>query len=262
MPGTISENYLSRPFTLGQQAGRELIYNVAGTDDEEEVRALLVGAAPPLYQGLIQESLSAEPQGGGLWKCYARYSGLDSDSEFTFDSGGGTQRITQSIQTVASYAPTGLTAPDFRGAIGVTEDRVEGTDVTVPTWEFTETHRFLDSAVTPAYKLTLRNLVGRYNDAAFREHAAGECLLRAVNGSRRGDELWAITFRFAASANATGLVVGDIIGIDKLGWDYLWVRYADFEDSVAVALVKRPVAVYVERVYQPGNFADLNIGTT
>jgi hypothetical protein len=53
--------------------------------------------------------------------------------------------------------------------------------------------------------------------------------------------------------------VGSITGIAKSGWDYLWVRYADAEDQKV--LVKQPIAVYVERVYESGNFAGLGIGT-
>jgi hypothetical protein len=39
------------------------------------------------------------------------------------------------------------------------------------------------------------------------------------------------------------------------------VRYAEIEDEGAQVLVKRPVAAYVERVYDSGNFAALGIGT-
>ena len=40
---------------------------------------------------------------------------------------------------------------------------------------------------------------------------------------------------------------------------YLWVRYADAEDQHV--LVKQPIAAYVEKVYDEGNFAGLGIGT-
>lgn len=59
----------------------------------------------------------------------------------------------------------------------------------------------------------------------------------------------------------TGLAVGEIIGISKKGWEYLWVRYVDAEDAVAKAIVKKPQAVYVESVYEQGDFSDLGIGT-
>ena len=54
-------------------------------------------------------------------------------------------------------------------------------------------------------------------------------------------------------------MMGDITGINKKGWEYIWVRYADAEDEKV--LVKQPIAVYVEKVYDEGNFAGLGIGT-
>jgi hypothetical protein len=76
-------------------------------------------------------------------------------------------------------------------------------------------------------------------------------------GSKRGAEDWEITYKFAASPNRTGIVVGEITGISKKGWEYMWVRYADAEDAAAKAIVKKPVAAYVEKVYEDGNFGVL-----
>lgn len=52
-----------------------------------------------------------------------------------------------------------------------------------------------------------------------------------ASGSQWGTEDWVVTFSFAASPNAVELTVGDITGIDKKGWEYLWVRYQDAEDE-------------------------------
>ena len=78
-------------------------------------------------------------------------------------------------------------------------------------------------------------------------------------GAKRGSGDWEITFRFAASPNVTHLTIGDITGVDKKGWEYLWVRYADSVDDTAKALVKKPIAAYVERVYEYGDFSLLGI---
>ena len=110
-----------------------------------------------------------------------------------------------------------------------------------------------------AYKATLFGLTGRVNNAGFKGFAAGEVLFLGASGSQRGEEDWEITYRFAASPNVAGLTIGDITGINKKGWEYIWVRYADAEDEKV--LVKQPIAVYVEKVYDEGNFAGLGIGT-
>jgi len=200
-----------------------------------------------------------------IWEGSVRYGKLEppktGDSSYQFDTGGGTQHITQSLATVGRYAPPGKTAPDFQGAIGVTHDNVEGVDITVPVYNFSELHYIASSLVTGAYKATLFYLTGRVNNAPFRGFAAGEVLFLGASGSKRGQEDWEISFKFAASPNMTGLTIGDITGIAKKGWEYLWVRYADAEDAAAKALVKRPAAVYVEKVYLDGDFSLLGIGT-
>jgi hypothetical protein len=265
MPVTVEEKWESRPTTLGDQPSVDLLYVVRGTDDDVEAHSNLLAAAPVLYGGLARQSSHVERIAEDAWEGSVRYGPLEppetGDSSFSFDTGGGTQHITQSLATVGGYAPPGQTPPNFGGAIGVTGDSVEGVDVTVPVYNFTET-QYIDAAlVTGAYKAALFYLTGTVNNAPFRGFAVGEVLFLGASGSRRGQEDWEITFRFAASPNVSGLVVGSITGINKRGWEYLWVRYADAEDTAAKALVKRPVAAYVEQVYPYGDFAGLGIGT-
>jgi hypothetical protein len=161
---------------------------------------------------------------------------------------------------VGKYAAAGFSAPDFFGAIGVTDDRVEGTDITVPVFNFTETHYIEKALVTGAYKLALFNLTGKVNGSGFKGFAKGEVLFLGASGSKRGLDDWEITFRFAASPNVAGISLGDIAGVSKEGWQYLWVRFIDDEDATAKALIKRPVAAYVEQVYPYGDFSNLGIG--
>ncbi|MFN8730574.1 MAG: hypothetical protein ACK5Z4_12025, partial [Planctomyces sp.] len=112
------------------------------------------------------------------------------------------------------------------------------------------------------YKGAIFSCTGKTNAGSFRGFAAGEVLFLGATGSKRGDgpdDNWEITFRFAASPNQTGLSVGSITGISKKGWEYLWVRYADAEDSGSGAIIKKPIAAYVERVYDQANFGALGI---
>jgi hypothetical protein len=265
---TIDEKFDSREATVLSRESVELRYVVQGTEDDADVKTLVAANAPLIYAGLPRKDFQIRPQGGGIWEATVRYSLSDpnrtqdppqtGDSRFSFDTGGGTQHITQSLETVASYAVAGP-PPDFQGAIGVSHDAVEGTDVTVPIYHFSETHYIDNALVTGAYKASLFFLTGKTNDAPFKGFEEGEVLFLGASGSKRGDEDWEISFRFAASPNVTGLSVGPINGISKKGWEYLWVRYADAEDQNT--LIKRPVAVYIERVYEAGDFTALGIGT-
>jgi hypothetical protein len=260
VPAEISESYLSRPFTLGQNAGFELIWDISGTEDDVEVETILRANTPGAYRGRAIESVEADPLGGGKWKGIARYSRLENDDELTFDTTGGTTKITQSLGTIGAYGIGGMTPPDFKGAIGVSEDRVEGVDINLPALSFSITKRFKDAIIVGGYVRTLLNLTARTNSMPFKGHDTGEVLFLGANGAKRGDEDWTINFKFAVSENQSGLTLGDITDIAKGGWEYLWCRYADFADTSSFALVKRPIAVYVERVYFPGNFLSLLLG--
>jgi hypothetical protein len=259
----VHEKWESRETTEGESPSVDLVYIIRGTDDDLAAKEALAEASPVFYDGLVRQSLHIERVAEDIWEGSARYGPLQprqtGDSTYQFDTGGGTQHITQSLQTVGRYAPPGKTAPDFQGAIGVTHDNVEGVDITVPVYNFSETHYLSDAAVTPAYKATLFFLTGKVNGGPFRGFQMGEVLFLGASGSKRGTEDWEITFRFAASPNVAGLVVGDIGGISKRGWEYLWVRYADAEDMASGTLVKRPIAAYVEQVYPYGDFGGLGI---
>lgn len=270
---TLTELIDSREWTTGSRASVTCHYTLDGTADDTEAKALLLSSTPTSYQGLVRDACTLEPVSvdtvadTGKWDCRVRYVSPErkdpevGESSFSFDTGGGNQHITQSISTVNGYAPPGKTAPNFKGAIGVTHDNVEGVDITVPVYAFSETHYLNDATVTASYKGKLFQLTGKVNNAAFKGTAAGECLFLGASGSKRGADDWEITFRFAASPNKTNITVGDITVPAKKGWDYLWVRYADADDAGSDTLVKQPVAAYVEKVYEEGDFAELGIGT-
>ena len=269
--GMFEELVDSRPQTTGDAASVELVYRCSGTAEDTVVKAVAEANSPGDYEGLTRQSIGIEPvwvdtnADDGEWRITVRYGKREptetGDSSYSFDTAGGTQHITQSLQTINSYAPSGETAPDFKGAIGFNGQEVEGADILLAAYHFSETHYMADSAVTTAYKGKLYALTYKTNADAFKGFSEGEVLFLGASGSQRGTDQWEITFRFAASPNKTGLTVGDITSIAKKGWEYLWVRYEEAEDTTAKAIVKRPKAVYVERVYDSGDFSDLGIGT-
>lgn len=258
MPVEIHEVYKSREGTEDlENPSAVLMYIITGTDDDTVVRTTIESTAPATYVGLKIDSYDFRPLGNQIWEATVHY-GLKkqtNESSYSFDTGGGTAHITQSKATVGRYPAT---APDCEGAIGVTADGVEGVDITVPVYNFNETHYLPSATVTAAYKATLFSLTGKVNNATFKGFAAGEVLFLGASGSQRGNDDWEIQFKFAASPNMTGLSVGSISGISKGGWEHLWVLYSDNVDQNT--LIKRPAAAYVERVYDAGDFSLLGIG--
>jgi len=267
----VKEKFESRRLTTGNDASLELVYSVTGSDDELEVKSAVESLAPLSYGSpavapyLIRQSVTVEPIGQGLWLATVYYDRTGAaphwaEDSYEFDTSGGTQHITQSIGTVGGYAAPGWGLPSFEGAIGVSDNGVEGVDITVPQLNFSETHHF--SSLPGKYRQTLFRITGKVNSAPFRGFAAGEVLFLGASGAKRDryhETPWEVTYRFAVSPNESNLVVGNIGGITKRGWDYMWIRYAELEDQNAI--VKRPVGVYVERVYGDANFGLLGIGT-
>lgn len=189
------------------------------------------------------------------------------ESSFRFDTSGGTQKITQALEHIASYSGTNF-VPEFHGAINVNGDRVEGCDVAVPVYTWEETHYIDEDLITEAYKRTLFELTATVNDAPFKGFAKGESLFLGASGSKRGADNWEITFKGVGSKNVQDLEIaaettdgGPLIVEEKEGWHYLWHVFEEAEDTTAKHLIKRARFSYVERVYEYGNHALLGIGT-
>ena len=117
--------------------------------------------------------------------------------------------------------------------------------------------------VTWAYAQTVKSMTGKTNKNAFRGVPAHQIRFDGARGgiSKKSPALAEITFHFAAGEDVLDQTIGDITGIAKKAWEYLWVRYRKKEDTSAHELVDRPRSVHVERVYDDADFANLGIGT-
>jgi len=233
---------------------------------------------------LMAESYSVSFLGDNAWQVTIQYEKTGAETEETeplkrsrsFDTTGGTQHITQAAQgdlfsvkgnTVTTSSPERRfppSAPVMSGAIGVDSNGVNGVDIVAPQLQWQEQYDVPNKYVTSTYIRGLAGITGTVNNAAFRGFAAGEVLFLGCSGNQEWDDQkgkgpWSLTYRFAASQNVTNKTIGNISGIDKKGHEYLWVRY---EDSVSgTDLIKKPKAVYVDKVYMDGDFSELGIGT-
>ncbi len=266
---TFEEQYESGAISRGgNNSSGERRYLVKGSASAMDIDALVASNTPAAYGNQVRNTYDLRPvhvdedtPADCIWELVVRYVDPGSPyqsaaSTFSFDTGGGTQHLLASLATVGAFGG-GAAVGDNGNLIGVTEDGVEGVDVTVPIYQFSETHFFGDAAITDAYKAKLFALTGRTNNATFRGLAAGECLFLGASGSKRGNGLWEITFKFAGSPNRTNFAIGDITGINKKGWEYLWVRFARGKSATLNRYTQYPVSAYVEKVYEEGDFADL-----
>lgn len=206
----------------------------------------------------------------GFWLGTARWvpSDLSGQDQFepvvSFNTTGGSAHIMVSKERLqANIDGTAFDAvPDFGNCIGATEGGgADGTDIIVPVYEWEETHEFSEEEVTQEYRRNLFRLTGTVCKDPFRDFAVGEALFMGASGSKRGrgSRPWEIGFKFAGSANATGIEIGDVPPIDKRGWDYLWVYFVTEAKEDAKILGPKPGAVFIERVYNYVSWTALNI---
>jgi hypothetical protein len=263
MTVTVTEKFQSRDVVRGTNPSAQLNFVIQGTEDYDEALTQLASKAPAAFDSLPRLNYGIEPVTETIWLGFARYGHQSvqdtGEAVYQFDTGGGSQHITQSLGTVRRYARPGTMAGNFRGAIGVTADSVEGVDITVPVYSFSEVHYKNNGFVDDNYKATLFELTGTVNSRNFKKFAAGEVLFLGASGTKRGADDWELVYRFSASPNTSGMVIGDISGVSKGGWEYLWVQYVDAEDSNAQTLIKQPISVHIEQVYPYKDFDRLRL---
>lgn len=279
MAATVTERP-GRSIRADENGERTRFYTVVGAQTEDEAVAetvLLIRSDAELTIGGLTlsnvEATEVTHDGDGAfyfitaatWRVYQRRdpqpeTPTDTGGEISFDISGQTTRIKQSLQTIASYPAD---APNYKGAINVTRDGIEGTDILMPHLSFSETVVKPVAFVTHTYIRTLKSLVGKYNQASWKGFDAGTVLFVGAAGGRRGQNDYSLTYRFLNADNETGLQVGDITGIDKKAWEYLWVKYREEEQTVGGNdfVVEVPEWAYVERVYGPGDFSGIGIGS-
>lgn len=173
-----------------------------------------------------------------------------------WDTSGHTEHITQGIGAEASVPED---APYFHEAINVSGDSVQGIDVVRPNLRYSETWIMsAEKAISPEYVDSVYKLTGSVNKFAFRSFDPGEALFTGAKAQWKGDQPYvAVTFDFDCRPNGT-FRAGDMTGIDKKGWEHVWVRYE--AESESGTLIRKPVAVYKNAVYEEKDWALLGIG--
>ena len=248
-------------------------YTCTGTSQERFVRSKIELDTPVLYSGLVRDGIDIqaivvdEITQTGTWDCTIRYKTLenitnDADvSGFAFDTTGGTDRITQSISNLGNFAPPGKKAPDHKGAINATKDRIEGAEVFSRAYSFNEHHVLPNDLITNEYKGILFHLKANMNASFFKGFNRGECVFLGAVGAQHGSGDWEINYKFIASPNRINFTIGEITIPEKLGWDLIWVRYSSAVDPDSNALVQTATSAHLERVFDFGNFDNLLIGS-
>jgi len=238
-----------------------LRYWLSGTQDDQYVLAYAKANLPAIYHGLWRETIRIDPQGFNLWYIDAEYGPIDPwEFKWNFDTTGGTAKVTHAFQHIADYPA----AHNNNGAIGVNQNgEVEGCEIVVAQFKWTEVWQLPLAAASFAYSDTLELLTGKVNNAVFRGKPAGSVLFMGAqgSGSNKDPDRVEVTFHFVRDVGQTNLTYGSISGVDKPPHHYLWIEYQQQELGAVNRNVIDAIAVHVEKMYGSANFALLGIGT-
>jgi hypothetical protein len=173
----------------------------------------------------------------------------------SFSTTGATTHLNQSLQTRGIYAAPGADAPNYQGAIGVSDSGVAGVDITVPAFEFSVRKKF--EFVSTSYLLAMVSMTGRVNSGPWSIFGSGEALFLGGEGGEDENNWVDVTYHFAARPNEFSMTsVGSQESAKKAGIT-LWVKHG--EKVVGDRVLQIPEAAYVEKVYPSGNFNVLGI---
>ncbi len=235
-----------------------------------------IASAAGIAMARADSEIFVDEMGPGLWYGQVQWKLLDTATQppesfsVSFDISTQSVHITHSRKTVNRFPWAGNQkyAIDFNNAINVEEDgAINGTDIIVPALSFELNVTKGSTFVTNAYIQSLMRIVGRVNTDTYRDFQPGTLLLNKVTGIRRPEArdengyVWDLQTGFAASENETDLQVGGITGIQKKGWEFMWVHFRSKQTTVDSVnyTTKYPVCVYVEEVYKKAAYSGLRI---
>jgi hypothetical protein len=261
-----------------EQKARDIASRYYSGHRRSQIRCTPVGAG--WYEIEIDyENAGTLQKGGDISRVGRTSDGFDIvPGGLSFDTTGQTERVFQSWSdsgNPSAYQSSYKNATDpvdpwnTQGAINVNENSVQGADITVPGFSFTETWSFPAQYVLgrtesqrtkkAPYLRRIYDMTGTVNKARFRVFEPGEVLFLGARGDiSPGSAMVTITFSFAARANRKEFHVGQIEVAEKRGWDLLWVEYESVADQDR--LLKQPRYVFVDRLYEYTDFDVLEIG--
>jgi hypothetical protein len=177
---------------------------------------------------------------------------------FSFDTTGGTFKVKAAREHIHTYYPSGSTLSDpdpYKGAIGVQQGDVEGADVVIPALKLVYTFKHPAGVITAGYMKTLARATGKFNANPFQSFDTYELLFIGASGNEGTDSDSEVVYNFIAAENRTDLTIGSTVtSVSKKGHEYLWIEFEDHVATDATSAVK-PKRVFIERVYEPIDFA-------
>ncbi len=254
----ITQSLATRFLIQGGAGGDVLASGTNATINLTGSSVTLDGTIPTIPTG---STIVFSPAQG--WNAGSYITSSQSGSVIGLDRAPGDAEVTGGIWVCygPNVASSGGSATNLSQAIGVTTDGVQGTDIIVPSLEFT-----VSGVVAPFNMQTLfvwYPLVGTINQDVFWGFNQGEVLYQGSTVQTTDGKQFRITHKFVAQPSAYNVTITPTLIIPfKQGWDYLWVYYSPGTAGSGANMrpTQLPVAGYVEQVYPYGDFSQLMLG--
>lgn len=192
------------------------------------------------------------------------------DSDFSFETSGGSAHITHGLNVLNSARYDGTTPIDYGGVINPREDgTADGVDIITPTMNFTISLSLPKAWFSLPYRLAIANATGSVNALPWGGFGPGSLLFKGVNaratwlkwtnrsGMAQRDWYWRASFAFEA-APAASIVVGGTTLVRPGFAVASQVResYADASSGSTVSIAQQ---VDIIQVYPTYDFSLLGI---
>lgn len=235
-------------------------YHVKGAFSRSAAESEIAMATPGFDGDMIRTgwSVNLVSEDDGIWEATVNYSSRPKmdigDQTIKASTSGGSEKVMHALEHVATQPKPGKQHAGHAGAINVTDDSIEGTSIRLPAFAFTVQKAFAPGTIDDAYLQTLSDATTKVNDATWHGFARGEVLIAGIE-TEIGLEKETVTYSFEVFRNQTNVTVagievtGTVAAPAKEGWFYLWVEYEEKDDQVNGRVVREPVAIHIERVY-------------
>jgi hypothetical protein len=236
--------------------------------DSEDDAAAYAGISANLPSTFLSTPLAewrSDYVGYKAWMVMASYSLVPplaiGTTIWETDQTGGSERIYQSFkQTGQQRTKTGDPLINFNGAIGVSEDKVEGCEIDGSEEKWTAKRRYVVGDFATNYIDSLRGLRRRVNAAVFTftwqgktyTYQIGEARFVGFHATEVSSTRVEIDHYFAMGKDVTGVALqGFDATVSKKAWDYAWVAFKKSGNK------HLPVQYNTEQVYLTGDFSIL-----
>jgi hypothetical protein len=247
-------------------------YIITGVTNGTYARLLLDMATPLAYgvEPMWKQSVEVTERKGtySIFDGVVKYGAVKlpdaGDWTWGWDCTVETEHVTYALEHIADYAKSGVTAKNYKGAIGANASGdIEGVDKFFPKFEWWEKHTiaYRNAQAAWALSLVLASSGGLTNLYTFRNFPPNTVLFLGGTGERSNTRpsLFEITVRFRGGVNRTNFSIGDITGVAKKAWEYVWVNSAAEVPTAAGGLVHVPTCAHTERLYDAIDYSALGI---